>query len=130
WLMSTLAGVATVGARPPAAASAAGAAASKTPVTIATTIIGNRKRHIAVLPLPPYEALLAHLTLPVWHSAGRGLRPWAWVGGLGDARMVRDLTTGQNGLSHQGGWDGGYDGSSHRRPGPVRPAVVRAGPRG
>src|SRR5215469_9719104 len=52
WLISILAGVA-VAARGPvrAVASAAGAAASAAPVTIATTIIGNRKRYIADLPL-------------------------------------------------------------------------------
>src|SRR6516165_4244277 len=41
-----------MGGRPLAAARAAGPAASTAPVTIATTIIGNRKPSIAVLPSP------------------------------------------------------------------------------
>src|SRR5262245_39050178 len=81
---------------------------------------------------------------PYWTSVAGSWRTWLGsyttcilVPFLGLARRAArpyDRTgpykPGQGGLSHQGGWDGGYDGSSYRRPGTVRPAVVRPGPRG
>src|SRR5262249_18785596 len=74
WLTSTLAGVTTVGGRSRAAARAAGAAASTAPVITATTIIGNRKRNMAVLP-SLYGTLMAHLALLVGHDAGSTHQP-------------------------------------------------------